>query len=79
MVKPKRRTLGRLGDNLLPNQDLDSPSISNGQIIAQEQSIEVPVDVAQSRSSVRIPDEGVKSRRLRFRTAESDSGNADET
>lgn len=66
MVKPRRRKLGRLGDNLNDSDTTDSTKEPEREFVAQETSIAVPPDVAEERSTANVRDDGVRARRRRL-------------
>lgn len=66
MVKPRRRKLGRLGDNLNNESTPEPTQELEREVVTQETSIAVPVDVAEERSTANLKDDGVRARRRRL-------------
>jgi len=65
-VKPRRRRLGRLGDNL-PNAEIPAgTSEAEHEAVTQEHSIAVPLEVAQRRTTTNLSSDTVRERRRRL-------------
>jgi len=65
-VKPRRRKLGRLGDNLTDETAPDSLPEAEREVVAQEHTIAIPSEVAQERTTKNVTDDTVRTRRQRL-------------
>lgn len=66
MVKPRRRRLGRLGDNLTDETAPDAVPEPEREVVAQEHTIAIPSEVAQGRTTRNVTDASVRARRRRL-------------
>lgn len=66
MVKPRRRKLGRLGDNLTDETAPDPLPEAEREVVAQEHTIAIPSEVAQERTTKNVTDDSVRTRRQRL-------------
>lgn len=72
MVKPRRRKLGRLGDNLTEAEDpAETPELER-EAVAQDRTIGVPPEVAQERRSRNVANESLRARRRRLGLTDTD-------
>lgn len=63
MVKPQRRKLGRLGDNVTGEDVPEAAAEPERAVVDQEHSIAVPPNVAQGRTMTNPSDDSGRARR----------------
>jgi hypothetical protein len=66
VVKPRRRKLGRLGDNLTEAEVPAEASRAEREAVAQDRTIDVPPEVAQQRRLRNVSNETLRARRRRL-------------